>query len=135
MKTILFACVHSAGRSQMSAAFFNAFADPALARAIAAGTQPAAQVHPVVVDVMREVGIDLAAARPQLLTETLARDATLLVTMGCGEQCPYVPGLRIEDWALPDPKGQSLERVREIRDLIRERVRALVAAEGWRRHG
>lgn len=131
MNKVIFACVHSAGRSQMSAALFNALADPAQARAVAAGTEPAEHVHPVVVDAMRELGIDLAAAKPQLLTEALARDAALLVTMGCGEKCPHVPGLRRDDWALPDPKGQPLERVREIREVIRARVAALVAAEGW----
>lgn len=133
MKNVIFACVHSAGRSQMSAALFNALADPALARAQAAGTEPASQVHPVVVDAMCELGIDLSDARPQLLTTELAQDATLLITMGCGEKCPYVPGLRRDDWALPDPKGQPLERVREIRDVIRARVQALVDAEGWNR--
>lgn len=133
MKKVIFACVHSAGRSQMSATLFNALADPALARAQAAGTEPASQVHPVVVDAMRELGIDLSDARPQLLTTEFAQDATLLITMGCGEKCPYVPGLRRDDWALPDPKGQPLGRVREIRDVIRARVQALVDAEGWRR--
>jgi arsenate reductase (thioredoxin) len=130
---VIFACVHNAGRSQMSAAFFNALADADKARAVSAGTQPAAQVHPVVADVMREVGIDLAHARPQKLTQELASDATLLVTMGCGDECPYVPGLRRDDWPLPDPKGQTLERAREIRDEIRARIAALVAAEGWSR--
>jgi len=133
MKTVIFACVHSAGRSQMSAALFNALADPSVARAVAAGTEPAERVHPVVVDAMRELDIDLSAAKPQLLTEALACDAALLVTMGCGEKCPYVPGLRRDDWALPDPKGQPLERVREIREGIRARVTQLVEAEGWGR--
>ena len=98
---------------------------------MSAGTQPAAQVHPVVADVMREVGIDLSQARPQKLTQELASDATLLVTMGCGDECPHVPGLRRDDWPLPDPKGQSLERAREIRDEIRARIEALVRVEGW----
>lgn len=131
MKTIIFACIHNAGRSQMAAAFFNHLADPARAHAVSAGTQPAARVHPEVVEVMRELGIDLAGATPQRLTEALARDATLLVTMGCGDECPYVPGLRRDDWPLPDPKGQSASRVREIRDDIRRRVQDLLAAEGW----
>jgi arsenate reductase len=135
MQKVIFACVHNAGRSQMSAAFFKALADASKAVAISAGSQPAAQVHPVVADVMREVGIDLSGARPQKLTEALARDASLLVTMGCGDECPYVPGLRRDDWPLPDPKGQPLERVREIREEIRARVAKLIEAEGWGARG
>jgi arsenate reductase (thioredoxin) len=131
--TVIFACVHNAGRSQMAASFFNALADPRRARAISAGTQPAARVHPEVVDVMAEEGFALQDARPTLLTDALARDAQLLVTMGCGESCPVVPGLRRDDWAIPDPKGQPPARVREIRDAIRARVQTLVEAEGWER--
>ena len=131
MSTVLFACVHNAGRSQMAAAFFNALADPARARAISAGTEPAERVHPEVVGGMREVGIDLDAALPRHLTPVLASQATLLVTMGCGEACPLVPGVQREDWDLPDPKGQSPERVRAIRDQVRERVERLVAMRGW----
>lgn len=131
MKKVIFACVHNAGRSQMAAAFFNHLAAPAVARAISAGTQPAARVHPEVVEVMKEIGIDLAGAQPQKLTETLAKDANLLITMGCGDECPYVPGLRRDDWPLQDPKGQSAGRVREIRDEIRKRVDALISAEKW----
>jgi len=126
MRTFIFACVHNAGRSQMSAAFFNQLADPTIARGISAGTRPASQVHPVVVEAMREVGIDLSTATPQKLTAELARDAERLITMGCGDECPYVPGLRIDDWPLPDPKGQSLETVRTTRDDIRERIKALI---------
>jgi arsenate reductase (thioredoxin) len=111
----------------------NHFANPSLARAVSAGTHPAARVHPEVVEVMREVGIDLSSGKPQLLTSELAQRANLLVTMGCGEDCPFIPGLRRADWALQDPKGQSVDRVREIRDEIHERVRALVLAEGWER--
>jgi len=133
MQTVIFACVHSAGRSQMAAAFFNAHADPARARARAAGTEPAASVHPEVVAVMREVGFDLSATQPTLLSHALAEQAYLLVTMGCGEHCPFVPGLRREDWTLADPKGQPPERVRAIRDEIRRRVEQLVATEGWHR--
>lgn len=131
MKTVLFACVHNAGRSQMAAAFFNLLADPSKARAISAGTEPGPRVHPEVVEAMREEGIDLSAIRPRKLTEELASGAALLVTMGCGEACPFVPGLRRDDWPLPDPKGQPGPRVREIRDEVRERVRRLVSAEGW----
>jgi arsenate reductase len=111
----------------MAAAFFNALADPSQARAISAGTQPGAHVHPEVVEAMREVGVDLSGAKPTLLTDALARRADLLVTMGCGEACPFVPGLRREDWDLSDPKGQPVDRVRVIRDEIRARVRQLVA--------
>ena len=130
MHTVIFACVHNAGRSQMAAAWFALLADPARARAVSAGTQPAERVHPEVVDAMREVGVDLSAARPQRLTAELAAGARLLVTMGCGDECPYVPGLRIEDWPLEDPKGKDPARVRAIRDDIRARVATLVAREG-----
>ncbi len=133
MKTVIFACVHNAGRSQMAAAFLNRFADPNCARARSAGTQPAAHVHPEVVAVMREVGIDLSSAQPTRLTDELAAGAQLLVTMGCGDSCPVVPGLRRQDWNLPDPKGQPIERVRAIRDDIRDRVERLIDAEGWQR--
>lgn len=125
-RTVIFACVHNAGRSQMAAAFFNTAAPPGW-KAVSAGTQPAEQVHSVVVDVMREVGIDLSSAAPRKLTEELAADASLLVTMGCEENCPYVPGLRVVDWKLEDPKGQTRERVREIRDDIRQRIVMLQA--------
>lgn len=128
MKVVLFACVHNAGRSQMAAAFFNSLAKPDVARAISAGTQPADRVHPEVVEAMREVGLDVSGAKPQKLTEALARTATLLVTMGCGDECPYVPGLARDDWPLADPKGQGVEAVRAIRDDVRRRVEGLVAA-------
>ena len=133
MTRVIFACVHNAGRSQMAAAFFNALADPQTAHAISAGTEPAERIHAEVVQVMREVGIDLEAGRPQRLTAELTAGAVLLVTMGCGESCPVVPFLRRADWALRDPKGQPLERVREIRDQIRARVDTLLATEGWQR--
>ena len=133
MKTVIFACVHNAGRSQMAAGFFARMADPAIARAISAGTRPAERVHPEVIEAMREVGVDLSAARPQLLTAEHAAGAELLITMGCGDECPAVPGLRRDDWPLPDPKGQPPERVREIRDEVRARVARLVAKEGWRK--
>ena len=131
MRTVIFACVHNAGRSQMAAAFFNLAADPAKAQAVSAGTAPGERVHPAVVDAMREVGIDLSRARPALLTDELARRASLLVTMGCGEACPFVPGLQHEDWSLEDPKGKPLERVREIRDDVRQRVEKLLRVHGW----
>jgi arsenate reductase (thioredoxin) len=133
MKTVLFACVHNAGRSQMAAALFNQIADPAEARAISAGTQPGERVHPEVAAVMQELGIDLSAVRPQKLTDALASQAQLLVTMGCGDECPFVPGARVEDWPLPDPKGRPVEIVRAVRDDIRRRVDDLIAREGLRR--
>ena len=131
MKRILFACVHNAGRSQMAAAFLNALADPKKARAISAGTRPADRVHPEVVEAMREVGIDLSDAKPVLLTTELAEGSARLVTMGCGEECPVVPGVRREDWPFPDPKGMRTSGVREVRDGIRSRVEGLIASEGW----
>lgn len=129
VKTYLFACVQNAGRSQMAAAFFNIYGNPAKCCAMSAGTQPAPRVHSEVIHVMREVGIDLASAKPQKLTEELAQRASVLVTMGCEEACPFVPGLRTLDWLLPDPKGQSLNTVREIRDEIHEKVKTLLKRE------
>lgn len=131
MTTVLFACVHNAGRSQMAAAFFNRWADPARARALSAGTEPGARVHPEVVDAMRERGIDLAAVEPQKLTAELASQAAWLITMGCGDRCPAVPGARRDDWPLEDPKGQPRDRVCAIRDQIEARVKQLIAANGW----
>ncbi|HEX2882304.1 MAG TPA: arsenate reductase ArsC [Polyangiaceae bacterium] len=128
---ILFACVHNAGRSQMAAAWFNHLADPKKATAISAGTEPGVRVHPEVLEVMNEVGIDLSQQKPQFLSDELARAASLLITMGCGEACPVVPGLERRDWPLEDPKGKSVERVREIRAEIREKVLALVAERDW----
>lgn len=122
MKKVIFACVHNAGRSQMAAAFFNAFADRSKATAVSAGTQPAEKIHDCVLEAMKESSIDLTTARPQLLTEELVRDAALLITMGCGEACPYVPGLKREDWPLTDPKGKSVDQVSIIRDQIKVRV-------------
>jgi arsenate reductase len=131
MKTVLFACVHNAGRSQMAAAWFNLLADPLKARAISAGTEPGTRVHSEVVTAMTEVGVDLSAATTTKLTADLAREAQWLITMGCGDQCPVVPGLRRDDWPLEDPKGKSIERVREIRDEIRQRVETFLDHEGW----
>jgi glycerol uptake facilitator-like aquaporin len=129
LKTYVFACVHNAGRSQMAAALFNLYADRSGCVAISAGTQPADKVHTEVVEVMREIGVDLSSARPRRLTEELARTASVLVTMGCGEACPFVPNVKIVDWALPDPKGQSLQAVRAIRDEIHDRVKELIRSE------
>lgn len=128
MKTVIFACVHNAGRSQMAAAWLNKLAERGVAQAFSAGTQPGSRVHPEVLEAMREVGVDLSAAKPRLLTAELLEDATHLVTMGCGEACPVAPRhVQRMDWPLPDPKGQPIERVRAIREEIRERVQALLA--------
>ena len=129
--TVIFACIHNAGRSQMAAALFNLRADPTKAAALSAGTDPGPRVHPEVLDAMKEIGVDLSSAQPKKLTDELAATATWLITMGCGEQCPHVPGLRRDDWPLDDPKGKPIARVREIRDDVQARVDALLAREGW----
>ena len=131
MKTVLFACVHNAGRSQMAAAWFNEMADRSKARAISAGTDPGPRVHPEVVTAMREVGVALAGAATTRLSPELAQQAHVLVTMGCGDECPFVPGAKRDDWPLEDPKGKPIDRVREIRNEIRDRVQALIRDEGW----
>ncbi len=123
--------MHNAGRSQMAAAFFNQLANPQKAHAVSAGTNPGLRIHPEVQVVMQEVGIDLSTAKPQRLTDELARDAQLLITMGCGDQCPFVPGLRREDWPLRDPKSLPMEEVRAIRDDIQSRVMALLLREAF----
>jgi len=125
MATALFVCLHNAGRSQMSAALFEQAA-AGRHHALSAGTTPAARVHPEVVEVMRELGIELADRTPQLLTRELAEQADVVVTMGCGDACPYIPGKRYIDWQLADPKGQPIEEVRATRDDIVQRVAALV---------
>jgi arsenate reductase len=127
MATALFVCLHNAGRSQMSAALFERAAE-GRHQALSAGTTPGDRVHPEVVDVMRELGIDLADRRPQLLTRELAGQADVVITMGCGDSCPYIPGKRYIDWELEDPKGRPIEEVRATRDEIAIRVAALVAA-------
>lgn len=130
MKTYLFACVQNAGRSQMAAAFFNALADPARARAVSAGTAPGNSIHPEVLAAMRDVGVDLGGVQPRKLTDELARAVDVLVTMGCGDTCPMVPGARVEDWPLQDPKGQPPGVVARIRDDIQARVRDLLVRDG-----
>ena len=125
MATALFVCRQNAGRSQMSAALFER-AGAGRHRALSAGTTPAERVHPEVVEVMRELEIELADRRPQLLTRALAEQADVVVTMGCGDACPYIPGKRYVDWDLPDPKGRPLDEVRALRDEIAARVAALV---------
>ena len=131
MKTVLFACVHNAGRSQIAAALFNQYADPKKARAISAGTQPGARVHPEVVTAMQQRGLDVSAAIPQKLTPELASTANWLITMGCGDECPVVPGARRDDWLIQDPKGQPPAVVESIIDDIDRRVRGLVDSESF----
>ncbi len=126
MATVLFVCLHNAGRSQMSQALFERAANGRHA-ALSAGTTPAEHVHPEVVEVMRELSIDLADRRPQLLTRELAEPVDVVVTMGCGDACPYIPGKRYIDWELPDPKGRPLAEVRATRDEINRRVTDLLA--------
>ena len=125
MSTVLFVCLHNAGRSQMSQALFERVADGRHA-ALSAGTTPGERVHPEVVEVMRELGIDLAGRKPQLLTHELAQQADVVVTMGCGDECPFIPGKRYIDWDLADPKGRPIAEVRATRDEIARRVQELV---------
>lgn len=130
--TVIFACVHNAGRSQMAAAFFNQLVDPTKARGISAGTQPGARVHPEVLATLREVGIDLEGVIPQKLTPELVNECRWLITMGCGDECPIAPPfVQKRDWPLEDPKGKPIERVREIRDDVRARIAGFVAENGW----
>jgi arsenate reductase (thioredoxin) len=129
MPHVLFVCVHNAGRSQMAAALFNHHAQ-GRAWADSAGTRPAAQVHPEVVEVMREIGLDVAAAKPRVLTPELAAGAVRVITMGCGDECPVV-NAPMEDWGLPDPAGQPFDVVREIRDDIDKRVLLLLSEMGF----
>jgi arsenate reductase (thioredoxin) len=126
MATVLFVCLHNAGRSQMSAALFERTAE-GRHRALSAGTTPADRVHPEVVQVMNELDIDLSGRTPRLLTRELAERSDVVVTMGCGDECPYIPGKRYLDWELEDPKGRPIEEVRATRDDIAARVQALVA--------
>jgi arsenate reductase len=128
---VVFACVANAGRSQMAAALFNTLADPTRARAISAGTRPGTAVHPEVVTAMRELGIDLSSATPQYLSTDLVKDAHIVITMGCGDECPLVPGVERDDWPLDDPKGRPVEVVRVIRDEIKRRVAELVKERKW----
>ena len=129
MANVLFVCLHNAGRSQMSEALFTRAAQ-GRHEARSAGTTPGDRVHPEVVAVMRELGIDLAGRKPRLLTTELAEWADVVVTMGCGDECPYIPGRRYLDWDLPDPKRMPVAQVRVIRDEIGDRVRALAAELG-----
>ena len=135
MTQVVFACVHNAGRSQMAAALLTLLADPTKVRGVSAGTQPGARVHPEVLVAMRELGVDLEGVQPQLLTPAMVAASGFLITMGCGEACPVAPpSVQRLDWPLEDPKGKTMERVREIRDEVRQRVEALIAAQGWSPH-
>ena len=129
MATVLFVCLHNAGRSQMSQALFER-ASGGRHQAASAGTSPADRVHPEVLEAMGEVGVDLSDRTPQKLTQELTERADVVVTMGCGDECPYIPGKRYIDWDLPDPKGRPLEEVRSLRDDIDRRVRELAAELG-----
>jgi arsenate reductase len=135
MSKVIFACTQNAGLSQMAAAFFNVMADPDKAQALTAGTQPGERMHPVVLESMREIGIDLGDAKPRLLTDALARDAQWLITLGCGEAVPQATALKREDWPLEDPQGKSAQQVERIRDEIAARVSGLLEREGWMRGG
>ena len=126
MSTVLFVCLHNAGRSQMTQALFER-AVAGRHTALSAGTSPGDRVHPEVIEVMNELEIDLADRTPQLLTRELAERADLVITMGCGDQCPYIPGKRYLDWDLPDPEGRPIDEVRATRDQIANRVRALIS--------
>ena len=125
LPTVLFVCVHNAGRSQMAAGFLQHLAGDRV-EVLSAGSQPADEVNPAAVAAMAEIGIDLAEATPKLLTDAAVQEADVVVTMGCGDACPFYPGKRYEDWPLDDPAGQGVEGVRPIRDQIRARVEALV---------
>ena len=124
--TVLFVCVHNAGRSQMAAGWLGHLAGDRV-QVLSAGSRPAATINPVAVEAMREVGIDLTAASPKVLTDEAVQESDVVVTMGCGDACPFYPGKRYEDWVLDDPAGQGIEAVRPIRDDIEQRVRALIA--------
>jgi arsenate reductase len=130
--TVLFACVHNAGRSQIAAALFNKYADPSKARAISAGTQPATRVHPEVVAAMTQRGIDVSNGTPQKLTPELASQANWLITMGCGDECPVVPGVKRDDWPIQDPKGQPPQVVDRIIDDLDRRIRQFIETSARR---
>lgn len=130
MYKVIFACVHNYGRSQMVTAFLSQLAERERAEAVSAGTAPGLHVHSEIIAAMQEIGIDLSNAKPQKLTEELARDAQLSVTMGCCDKCPYVPGLRRDDCPLRDPKGRPIDEVRGIRDEIRDKVQLLLTKPG-----
>jgi arsenate reductase (thioredoxin) len=124
---VLFVCVHNAGRSQMAAGFLAALSDGAV-DVRSAGSMPGDQINPVAVEAMAEVGIDIASNQPKVLTDQAVQDSDVVITMGCGDACPFYPGKRYEDWELEDPAGKSIETVREVRDEIERRVKELLAS-------
>jgi arsenate reductase (thioredoxin) len=125
--SVLFVCVHNAGRSQMAAGFLTALSDGAV-EVRSAGSMPGDQVNPVAVEAMAEVGIDIASEQPKVLTDQAVQDSDVVITMGCGDACPFYPGKRYEDWELEDPAGKDIETVREVRDEIERRVKELLAS-------
>ncbi len=127
---VVFACVRNGGRSVISRVLTEHYAGGRV-RALSAGTQPGDRIHPEVAEVLEKLGLDTSKEQPTLLTRDTIAASDLAITLGCGEECPYVPGVRFEDWPLPDPKGQSIEQVRRIRDEIRARVEALLVSQGW----
>ncbi|KAF9109639.1 hypothetical protein BGX27_007387 [Mortierella sp. AM989] len=131
MTDIMFACVHNAGRSQMAAAFFNKHVTKEGIKGISAGTNPASEVHGVVREIMLEVGIDLSNITPVKLTPELAQTVSTIVTMGCGETCPYVPGVKIIDWKITDPKNKPIDEAREIRDEIENRIKEFIQENNY----
>jgi arsenate reductase len=133
VRRVIFVCTHNAGRSQMAAAFFNQLADPTRARAIAAGTRGARSVDPMVLAAMRETGLDLGESLARRLSVHLAMAGSHVVTMDCAEDVPFLAGVSVRDWPIEDPRGQSADRVREIRDEIRSRVEEMIARQGWAR--
>ena len=126
MSGVLFLCIHNAGRSQMAAGFARELSDGKVL-ILSGGSEPAEQVNPVAIEVMNEIGIDIAGYVPQKFTDDLLQSVDVIVTMGCGDTCPFIPGKKYIDWPLDDPKGQPLEVVRRIRDEIRSHVEALLA--------
>jgi len=125
--TVLFVCVHNAGRSQMAAGFLRDLSGGSI-DVLSAGSMPGDQINPVAVEAMAEVGIDIAGEQPKKLSTDAVQASDVVITMGCGDECPYVPGKRYEDWELTDPAGRGIETVREVRDEISTRVRALIAS-------
>ncbi|KAF9908127.1 hypothetical protein EC991_010255 [Linnemannia zychae] len=131
MTDIMFACVHNAGRSQMAAAFFNKHRTQEAIKGVSAGTNPASEVHGVVREIMLEVGVDLSNITPVKLTPQLATTVSTIITMGCGETCPYVPGVKIVDWKITDPKNKPIDEAREIRDEIETKIKAFIAENNY----
>ena len=124
--TVLFVCVHNAGRSQMAAGFLQHLAGDRV-EVLSAGSQPADRINPVAVEAMAEAGVDITASQPKVLTDDAVRESDVVITMGCGDACPFYPGKRYEDWQLDDPAGQGIDAVRPIRDDIKERIEALLS--------